>query len=69
MVDPLAGGEAFGAAVARMDPLHDLAVLISAASLPAVAGPLTATDQMPLRVRVTVTGHASRTIPVTRTGS
>ena len=57
MVDSLAGGEAFGAAVARMDPLRDLAVLTSAASLPAVTGPLTATDQIPLRVRVTVTGH------------
>ena len=57
-VDPLAGGEAFGAAVARMDPLRDLAVLTCVASLPAVAGPLTATDQMPLGVRVTVTGHA-----------
>ena len=57
-VDPLAGGEAFDAAVARMDPLRDLAVLTSAAGLPAVAGPLTATDQVPLRVKVTVTGHA-----------
>ena len=26
-VDPLAGGAAFGAAVARLDPLRDLAVL------------------------------------------
>ena len=49
-IDPLAGGEAFDAAVARLDPLRDLAVLTSAAGLPAVAGPLTATDQMPLRV-------------------
>jgi tetratricopeptide (TPR) repeat protein len=57
-VDPLAGGEAFGAAVARMDPLRDLAVLTSSASLPAVAGPLAATDQMPLGVKVTVTGYA-----------
>jgi len=57
-IDPLAGGEAFDAAVARMNPLRDLAVLTSAASLPAVAGPLTATDQIPLRVKVTVTGHA-----------
>ena len=57
-IDPLAGGEAFGAAVARMDPLRDLAVLTSALGLPAVAGPLAATDQIPLRVKVTVTGHA-----------
>ena len=28
-VDPLAGGEAFEAAVVRMDPLRDLAVLTS----------------------------------------
>ena len=41
-----------------MDPLRDLAVLTSAAGLPTVAGPLTATDQIPLRVKVTVTGHA-----------
>ena len=57
-IDPLAGGEAFDAAVARLDPLRDLAVLTSAAGLPAVAGPLTATDQIPLRAKVTVTGHA-----------
>jgi S1-C subfamily serine protease len=37
-VDPLAGGEAFGAAVVRMDPLRDLAVLAADAGLPAVAG-------------------------------
>ena len=45
-VDPLAGGEAFEAAVARLDPPRDLAVLAAAVRLPAVAGPLTATDQM-----------------------
>jgi len=57
-IDPLAGGEAFEAAVARVDSLRDLAVLTSAAGLPTVAGPLAATDQIPLRVKVTVTGHA-----------
>ena len=57
-VDPLAGGTAFDAAVARMDPVRDLAVLTCAAGLPAVAGPLAATDQMALRMEVTVTGHA-----------
>jgi hypothetical protein len=57
-IDPLAGGEAFDATVARLDPLRDLAVLTCAAGLPAVTGPLWATDQMPLRVQVTVTGHA-----------
>jgi tetratricopeptide (TPR) repeat protein len=56
-IDPLAGGAAFDAAVARMDPLRDLAVLTSATGLPTVAGSLTATDQIPLRVKVTVTGH------------
>ena len=57
-IDPLAGGEAFDAAVARMDSLRDLAVLTSAVGLPTVAGPLWATDQVPLRVQVMVTGHA-----------
>jgi hypothetical protein len=57
-VDPLAGGEAFGAAVVRLDPLRDLAVLAADGGLQGVAGALTATDQMPLRARVTVTGHA-----------
>jgi len=57
-VDPLAGGKAFGAAVVRMDPLRDLAVLATSACLPGVAGALTATDQMPRRTKVTVTGHA-----------
>lgn len=57
-VDPLAGGESFDAAVVRMDPLRDLAVLASDARLPALARPLTVTDQIPLRVEVTVTGHA-----------
>jgi hypothetical protein len=57
-IDPLAGGAAFDAAVARLDSLRDLAVLTSAAGLPTVAEPLWATDQVPLRVQVTVTGHA-----------
>jgi uncharacterized protein YidB (DUF937 family) len=57
-IDPLAGGAAFDAAVACLDDEHDLAVLTSAGGLPAVTGPLTATDQVPLRVTVTVTGHA-----------
>ena len=56
-VDPLAGGEAFDAAVVRLDQAHDLAVLVCDARLPATAGPLTATDQMALRAAVTVTGH------------
>src|SRR5262245_59027339 len=50
-VDPLAGGEAFGAVVLRVDPLRDLAVLASDSCLSAVAGALTATDQLPLRAR------------------
>ena len=57
-IDPLAGGERFQAAVARADPLRDLAVLTCEAQLPAVAGPLTATDQMAVRTPVTATGHA-----------
>ena len=58
-VDPLAGGEAFGAAVVRMDPLRDLAALAANTRLPEVTAALTATDQMPLRAKVTVTGHAA----------
>ena len=42
-------GRRSSAAVARLDPVRDLAVLTCDAALPAVAGPLTATDQMPLR--------------------
>ena len=57
-VGPLAGGEPFSAVVARTDPLRDLAVLTCGAGLSGVAGPLTATDQVPRRVLVTVTGHA-----------
>jgi hypothetical protein len=58
-IDPLAGGRAFEAAVVRMDPLRDLAVLTTATGLSAAAGPLVATDQVPLRATVTVTGHAA----------
>jgi CHAT domain/Trypsin-like peptidase domain len=57
-VDPLGGGERFSAVVARIDALRDLAVLESDVVLPAVAGPLTATDGMRLRTLVTATGHA-----------
>ena len=57
-VDPLAGGDPFAVSVARVDPVHDLAVLVSDAGLPGTAGPLTATDRMGLRAGVTVTGHA-----------
>ena len=57
-VDPLAGGDSFDVAVARMDPVHDLAVLIGEVQLSATAEALTATDQMALRDEVTVTGHA-----------
>ncbi len=56
-VDPLAGGDLFEVTVARVDPVHDLAVLTSDARLPGTAGPLTATDRMALRAGVTVTGH------------
>ena len=57
-MDPLAGGETFEAAVARVDPVRDLAVLACDARQTAVAGPLTATDQMAVRTPVTATGHA-----------
>ena len=52
-VDPLAGGDPFEATVARLDATHDLAVLVAGTSLPAIAGTLTATDQMTLRAPVT----------------
>ena len=58
-VDPLGGGAAFTAQVARTDPLRDLAVLTCEAGLERVAGPLAAADQMPLRALVSVTGHAA----------
>ena len=57
-VDPLAGGHAFGAAVARLDERHDLAVLVCDVPLLATAGELAATDQMAARAGVTVAGHA-----------
>jgi hypothetical protein len=57
-VDPLAGGDRFDVTVARVDPVHDLAVLISETGLPGTSGELAATDRMALRAGVTVTGHA-----------
>jgi tetratricopeptide (TPR) repeat protein len=57
-VDPLAGGGAFGARVERLDAVHDLAVLVAEQPLPAVAGPLVASDPVELRTKVRVTGHA-----------
>jgi hypothetical protein len=56
-VDPLAGGDGFGARVRRLDPVHDLAVLVAEEPLLAVAGPLVATDGVELRTEVRVTGH------------
>ena len=57
-VDPLGGGPGFDALVARTDRLRDLAVLTSDGRLAQVTGPLTAADAVPLRARVSVTGHA-----------
>jgi tetratricopeptide (TPR) repeat protein len=56
-VDPLAGGKAFTAVVARVDPVHDLAVLTTRTPLPTMAGTFTQTDRVALRTPVTVTGH------------
>jgi hypothetical protein len=58
-MDPLAGGTGFGALVARTDPLRDLAVLTCEARLTGTAGPLAATDSVPLRALVAVTGHTA----------
>jgi hypothetical protein len=44
--------------VARTDSLRDLAVLRCDTALPALAGPLTSTDNMQVRAPVTATGHA-----------
>jgi S1-C subfamily serine protease len=56
-VDPLAGGDRFGADVVRLDQAHDLAVLVSEAALPGTTAVLAATDQMEPRAGVTVTGY------------
>ena len=56
-IDPLAGGDSFGAVVARVDPVHDLAVMVSGTALPTTAPPLAGTDRMALRAGVTVTGY------------
>jgi WD40 repeat protein len=56
-IDPLAGGSPFAAVVARLNEDHDLAVLTSDGGLPGSAGALTATDRLPLRAEVTVTGY------------
>ncbi|MFC9897663.1 SUMF1/EgtB/PvdO family nonheme iron enzyme [Nocardia sp. NPDC127579] len=56
-VDALAGGiGSFTAWVERCDPLHDLAVLGTDGVLPASTGPLAATDRVPQRTAVIVTG-------------
>ena len=57
LVDPLAGGESFGAAVVRLDQAHDLAVLVCDVPLLATAWELAATDRMAPATPVTVTGH------------
>ena len=57
-IDPLAGGDRFSAAVRRVEPVRDLAVLVTDSRLPTVVGPLTPTDQMAVRAPVTATGHA-----------
>jgi WD40 repeat protein len=56
-VDPLAGGDSFAATVAGLDEVHDLAVLVSDTHLGESAGALVATDTVPLRAKVMVTGH------------
>jgi hypothetical protein len=57
-VDPLAGGAAFDAQVARLDHVHDLAVITAGTALPTTVGGLILTDQVPLRTPVSVTGYA-----------
>ncbi len=43
--------------MARVDPVHDLAVLTTRTPLPDLAGAFTQTDRLALRTQVTVTGH------------
>ncbi|HLK72414.1 MAG TPA: hypothetical protein VKU77_02065 [Streptosporangiaceae bacterium] len=62
-VDPLAGGDFFTARVARLDEIHDLAILTSGTHLGESAGALVATDSMPRRAKVVVTGHADVSDP------
>lgn len=62
-VDPLAGGHSFAVSVVRLDQVHDLAVLASETHLSESAGALVATDTVPLRARVVVTGHVSLNDP------
>jgi tetratricopeptide (TPR) repeat protein len=57
-VDPLAGGDAFDARVRRLDPTHDLAIMVADASLPAMVRSLAETDRLPKWAKVTATGHA-----------
>jgi tetratricopeptide (TPR) repeat protein len=57
LVDPLGGGESFQTTVARLDQVHDLAVLTCEDRLPGTAGELVATDRMAPGTPVTVTGH------------
>ena len=57
-VDPLAGGNPFTARVLRVDSVHDMAILVSGVFLPDSTGPMTATDHLEPREKVTVTGHA-----------
>ncbi len=57
-VDPLRGGNALSARVARVDGTHDLAILIADRPLPMTAGMLAETDRVPLATEVAVTGYA-----------
>ena len=45
-VDPLGGGEAFSAKVTLLDPIHDLAVLLTSSPVLAVSAPLAETDRV-----------------------
>jgi len=57
-VDPLQGGPVREARVQRLDPLHDLAVLVTGAPLPASVAGLSASDDVDARTPVLVTGVA-----------
>ncbi|MGH8910072.1 MAG: CHAT domain-containing protein, partial [Egibacteraceae bacterium] len=56
-VDPLQGGTSTVARVARVDPVHDLAVLLMQGNaLPACVAGLAATDEIEMDTRLSITG-------------
>ena len=55
-LDPLQGGPVRQARVERVDPLHDLAVLVTADPLPGLAAGLAASDEVAIGDPIVITG-------------